>query len=537
MQYPLALSRSDIWKPLAVAISLLFLFSAVLPKLFQDWWADENYSHGLLMPFVVGYIIWAEWDRLKTAEKEPYPTIGLTVSVLSLGLLLAGTLGSELFTQRVALVSMLAGVTLYFLGTRILSILLIPFILLLLSIPIPQIIFNNIALPLQLLASRIAGYGITAFGIDSRRRGNIIELIPLGTDQIVGLEVVEACGGIRSLMTLATLAVLLVYLTAEDKRENGSFFSFLKNADFLRGIILIFLAVPVALFTNSLRVTVTGVATYYWGREAATGAGHDALGWVTFGLGLVVLIFLNEVLRRFQIRKFPRTGVPVEPASAQRSIGGTSPAHVLLIVAVILSGGLFINWLDRRGEVQVERVALAEMPRKMGEWWMVGGDTRFGPATEDVLRATDYIMRNYYTVYGQKANLYVGYYESQRTGATYHSPKNCLPGSGWQMTSGKTLTVHTAAGRPLEVNRYIVQRGDQQREVMLYWYQGRGRSGASEYIDKLYKIYDSMFIRRSDGAMVRIMTKIHDGDEERANALAMDFAASIADGLGPFVPE
>jgi exosortase D (VPLPA-CTERM-specific) len=530
------LSRAALWKSLGVAISLVFLFSSVLPKLVQDWWDDENYSHGLLMPFVIGYIVWSEWDRLQREDKESAPKIGLAISLLAIALLLAGTLGSELFTQRIAFVLMLAGVTLYLFGSRVLRVLLVPLTLLLLSIPIPQIIFNGIALPLQLIASKFAGYGITALGIDVGRRGNIIELIPLGTDQLVGLEVVDACGGIRSLVTLAALAVLLVYLTADNERPDGRFFSFLKNPDFFRGIVLALSAVPIALVTNALRVIVTGAATYYWGREIATGTAHDVFGWITFFFGLVALIVVNEILRRLQHRIWGRASFSHELGSIAASTKGTSNYQVLGIIAVILVGGLFIHWLDRRTEIPVDRIPLTQMPRKIGEWWMVGTDVRFNLATEDVLRATDYIMRDYYTVYGQKANLYIGYYDSQRTGATYHSPKNCLPGSGWQMTSGKTLTVQTGAGRSLEVKRYVVDRGD-QRAMMVYWFQGRGRSTSSEYADKLYKIYDSIFMGRSDGAMVRILTPIYGGDEELATSVAMDFAASVADGIGPFVAE
>ena len=333
----LRFNQTAVWKPIAVVIALLFLFSAVLPKLFLDWWSDENYSHGLLMPFVIGYIVWAEWGRLRTSEREPYPKAGLVIVLLSLALLLVGMLGSELFSQRISLICMLAGVILYFFGATVLRILLVPFVLLLFSIPIPQILFNNIALPLQFLASKIAGYGITAFGIDVSRRGNILELIPLGTDQIVGLEVVEACSGIRSLMSLAALAVLLVYLTRQDRPSSGGgFFSFLKDADFIRGVILVLSAAPIALVTNAMRVTLTGVLTYYRGIEGTVGAGHDALGWVTFLAGLVLLIVENELLRRFM------SGRGNDRLPAEGSFGGSAVAipasRVLILLAVILLG-------------------------------------------------------------------------------------------------------------------------------------------------------------------------------------------------------
>jgi len=528
--------RTVIWKPLAVGLAILFLYSAVLPKLFRDWWSDENYSHGLLIPFVLVYILWSERGRLRQAEREPYPFVGFLVILGSIGLLLFGTLGSELFTQRVSLVTLLAGVTIFFFGFVILRNLLVPLLLLLLSIPIPQVLFNNVAMPLQSIASRIAGYGLTAFGIDVARKGNVIELIPLGATQVVGLEVVEACSGIRSLMSLVALAVILVYLTRGDRKSsNGGLFSFVKDLDFIRGVLLVLFAAPIALITNSVRVMLTGIATYYWNREGTSGVSHDALGWLTFMGGLVLLLLVNEVLRRL----FARWDKPKAPGFRELSNISTERVRTFLAVSVIcliLVGGLFVNWFERRGELPPVRRPLAEMPLKIGEWWKAGDDRRFAPETEEVLKASDYIMRNYYTLYGRKANLYVGYYDTQRTGSTFHSPQSCLPGSGWQMRDGKRLVLETPGGRTIEVNRYVVERAD-KREVMIYWYQGRGRVNASEYTDKFYKVYDSMFRRRSDGAMVRVMTPVYDGDEKAADEGAIDLAVTVADNLAPYVPE
>ena len=530
-------NKSSLWKPIVISLAILFIFSAVLPKLVQDWWSDENYSHGLLIPFVVAYIVWTEWDRLRAARSAPYHRTGLVAVLLSLGLLMVAVLGSELFVQRLSLVFMLVGVTLYFFGAQVLRLLFVPFLLLLLSIPIPQILFNKIALPLQMLASKIAGYFLIALGIAPTRRGNVIEIIPRGTDLVVGLEVVEACSGIRSLMTLAAVAVILVYLTRErDPARGNNFLSFIKDTNFIRGLILVLSAAPIALLTNALRVTGTGILTYFWGFEAATGTGHDTLGWVTFLAGLVVLIFENEILRRL-LSRWNAPDFPVNGESyARLTRAATSTSSVAVLLIVLLFGGLFINWFDRREERQIPRTELAQLPREVGQWRMSGVDIKFNIGTEDILRATDYVMRNYRTDDGDSANLYVGYYDSQRTGATYHSPQNCLPGSGWQMKNGKTVMLTTPSGKSLEVKRYRVENGD-HREVMVYWYQGRGRSTSNEYIDKLYKIQDSVFMQRSDGAMVRVMTGMIDGDEEKANVRALDFAAHVADSLGPFVPE
>jgi EpsI family protein len=144
-------------------------------------------------------------------------------------------------------------------------------------------------------------------------------------------------------------------------------------------------------------------------------------------------------------------------------------------------------------------------------------------------------MREYSSPDGRVANVYVGYYATQRSGATYHSPQNCLPGAGWVLSEPTVTTITTPSGRTLTVNRFLIENGV-YREVMLYWYQGRGRTEASEYRDKLATIFDSVTRRRSDGAMVRVMTSVGD-DAAAADRAAVDLAGQLEDELPRFIPE
>lgn len=293
----------NIWKPVLIGLVLAFLYAGVLAKLGLDWWTDENYSHGLLVPFVIAFIFWLEFEDFREISKTPNLWLGAGMISAALFLLLGGTLGAELFTQRVSFMLMLAGVIVYFFGTRILRLLVVPFILLLLSIPVPQIIFNKIAFPLQIYASQIAVWGIRLFEIPTVRKGNVFEILPRGATQTIALEVVEACSGIRSLMTLITLALILAYFTRV-KREftGGGWTGFLKNADVWRAAILMLSAIPIAVLTNAARVTATGVLTYYYGRQATEGTLHDALGWLVYIVALALLISLNFALQ-FVFRK------------------------------------------------------------------------------------------------------------------------------------------------------------------------------------------------------------------------------------------
>ena len=207
-----------------------------------------------------------------------------------------------------------------------------------------------------------------------------------------------------------------------------------------------------------------------------------------------------------------------------------------VLIVLLVACGVLIHFRDAAGEARVGRAALKEFPAEVGAWRQFGADVRFDAASEAVLRADDYVLRNYYAPGGRVASLYVGYYHTQRTGATYHSPLNCLPGSGWTLDRRGRLRVTPADGsQPFEANRYLVQSGD-DRQLLVYWYHGRGRAVASEYWDKLYTVWDSARRRRSDGSMVRVLVPLR-GTEEEASAQAAEFAAQAAPHLKRFVPE
>lgn len=207
-----------------------------------------------------------------------------------------------------------------------------------------------------------------------------------------------------------------------------------------------------------------------------------------------------------------------------------------VLLAVLLLAGLFINVWERAGEARVNRLPLRDFPKQLGSWKQVGSDQQFEPEVESVLRVDDYVSRNYASKDGRVVSIYIGYYPTQRTGITYHSPLNCLPGSGWAMYDPARIKITQDDGtRSFEANRYIIQNG-KDRQVLVYWYQGRGRAVASEYWDKLYTVMDSARRRRSDGAMVRLMTPVG-ASEASAVELAADLAKQITAVLPAFVPD
>lgn len=202
-----------------------------------------------------------------------------------------------------------------------------------------------------------------------------------------------------------------------------------------------------------------------------------------------------------------------------------------VLLVLLLVGGLVVNAWEYLGETPATRKELKDFPKQVGAWQQTGADQRFDDQTLSVLGASDYLMRDYRTEEGQVGNFYVGYYASQRVGATFHSPLNCLPGSGWIMSNPGRITIAPAGKPAFEANRYLIENGG-MKQLLIYWYQGRGRAVASEYWGKVYTVIDSVRLRRSDGAMVRVMVPV--GESERA---ALESAAKLAASVSTVLPE
>jgi exosortase len=339
-----------LWKPVAIAAALAFVYWTMLAKLGHDWWTDENYSHGLLIPLIIGYILWTERERLSRVVVRPSLAWGGACVGFALLALWAGTAGAELYLQRMSLVLMLAGLVIYFWGFRLLTRVLVPLGLLALAIPIPAIIFNKVAFPLQLFASRVAVWSMRLFDIPVLRQGNVIELMPLNSHETKKLEVVEACSGIRSLMTLLTLAVVFAYFTHPKRTDKGDgdgkgggLLSSLKHYPLWRSVILVASAIPIAILTNSARVSGTGILSRYYGTEVADGFFHSFSGWVVYVVAFLLLFAVGWLLDRIGARGNDDQGNKPGAAVAQEvkaekeealSKSGNTPAAPVGVITV-----------------------------------------------------------------------------------------------------------------------------------------------------------------------------------------------------------
>ena len=252
-----------------------YLYYQITGKLVEDWWIDPNFSHGFFVPLFSGFLIWEERDKLSRIPAK-FSWLGLPIIAGSLGVLVVGVLGAELFLQRTSMILLAAGMIIFFLGWRFFRAVLFPWVFLFLMVPIPAILFNQITFPLQLLASQLASSVLPVFGVPVLREGNVIQLPSMP------LEVAEACSGIRSLISLFTLAVIYGYFL-EPKVS--------------RRVLLALAALPIAVAANAFRIVGTGLMVQFWDPDKALGFFHEFSGWVIFIISLSLLFGFHTLLR------------------------------------------------------------------------------------------------------------------------------------------------------------------------------------------------------------------------------------------------
>ncbi len=259
----------------AVAVAVVWLYADTLSSLVQQWASDDDYSHGFFVVPLAAYFL---WERRAAFTRVPFhpSNAGLWLIAFSLGVFAAGRLGAELFLTRVSLVGLLAGIVWSLAGRDYLRVAAFPIAFLLLMIPLPAIVFNQITLPLQTLAARLGEVTIAAAGVPVLRDGNVLQ-VPGRT-----LEVAEACSGIRSLISLLTIAVVLGYFTNRRRRTPR--------------ILLVLAAVPIAVVANAARVAGTGLACYWLTPAAAEGFFHAFSGWLMFGVAFAGLLLAQRAI-------------------------------------------------------------------------------------------------------------------------------------------------------------------------------------------------------------------------------------------------
>ncbi|QVW33897.1 exosortase/archaeosortase family protein [Geobacter sulfurreducens] len=260
---------------LLVLVVVAALYWNIVPPMVADWYNDENYSHGFIVPLVAGYFTYIRREELAEALVAPSGA-GLAVVLLALAQLTVAWLGTEYFLMRSSLVVLIAGMVLYLFGSAVFRLLFLPVLYLFFMVPLPYILYDAVAFPLKLFVTKVSVKTLQLMGVVVLREGNII-MFPSTT-----LEVADACSGIRSLVSLLALAVAYACMMTKSP---------------LRRWVIVLSAVPIAICTNALRVIATGVLAQYWGARAAEGFFHEFAGLAVFAVAMVLLVGVGALLK------------------------------------------------------------------------------------------------------------------------------------------------------------------------------------------------------------------------------------------------
>lgn len=505
-----------------LAIVLIFVvFVDGLKEMVRVWGAKEEYSYGYLIPLITIFLIWQKKDVL---ERLPFKGSWLGVSLLVFGLLLfvVGNLSTLYLIVQYAFLITVFGVAFSFFGWQGLRVIWVPLLLLAFMIPLPSFFLIEISTRLQFISSEIGVWVIRLFGISVYLEGNVIDL------GAFKLQVVEACNGLRYLFPLMTLGFISAY--------------FFKGAFWKRAFIFLS-TIPITVLMNSFRIGVIGVMVEYWGPAMAEGFLHDFEGWVVFMACTAVLVGEMWLLARVGPDRLPlREAFGLEfPAPTPNDAvvrKRTLPKPYIAALVVVAVTAVIVATMPERAEINPQRKYFSEFPLEIGEW--KGKGERLEKIYLDELKLDDYLIADF--VDGKNRNLinlYVAYYGSQRKGESAHSPRTCIPGGGWKITSlsQKSLPVTNTRAELLSVNRAVIQMGE-NRQLTYYWFQQRGRTITNEYLVKWFIFWDALTRKRTDGSLVRLVTPIAAGETlEQGDRRLEAFVKVILPVLGAYVPD
>ncbi|MDD3579947.1 MAG: VPLPA-CTERM-specific exosortase XrtD [Desulfobacca sp.] len=488
---------------LGLVAGLLYLYWPVLTRLIVSLAESEDYSYGLLIPLISGYIVYRKWPQIRAQAGQP-SWIGLAVMALGISLYILGELAAELYTTRFSFVIVLSGLVLLVGGWRFLRLLAFPLILLVLMLPLPELITYKLTLPLQLISSRLATWFLQISGVPVFQQGNIIDL---GYKQ---LQVVHACSGLRYILPILALGIIFCYFY---------------QRRLWKVVVLLASLVPLAIVANALRVAAMGLYP-----ALIEGFWHGFSGWLIFIFCLEIIALFNWLLNYL----WP------SPPSALAVLGTfvkNPQAYPQLNLNLYLLGGLALVLLaiplTQRAAIAPPvalKQSFAHFPMQLGSWQ--GHHTYVDPAELKATKSHAHLSADFINPDHGQVNLWIAYYETQKkAGGFVHSPKGCLTASGWRLLKSGIYEITPE----LPVNYLLVEKMG-TKLIVFYWYMQRGRWLTSEYLNKFYMAYDGFLHRRTDGALIRLSTIAHPDLKAGEERLA-SFAQLLAPELHKFIPD
>jgi exosortase D (VPLPA-CTERM-specific) len=512
--------------PLGMILFLASLLAAIaafwngLASLVDAWDVPE-YSHGPLVPLISTFLFLREMRDVPPVDypvRDRFP--GLAVLALGLLIGIAGNLAAIDQIVAYGLMVWLAGMILTNFGLRR-GLHFWPAVLhLVFMLPLPQFIYWQVSVGLQMVSSEIGVAIVAAMGIPVFLEGNVIDL------GIYKLQVAEACSGLRYLFPMLSFSYV---------------FAVLYQGPGWHKLLLLLAAAPITVLMNSFRIGMIGVLVNAYGIEHAEGFLHTFEGWVIFIACVLILFAMASLLQRLTANPKPLSEtLDIEFAGLGEQIARATaivPASAL-VLGFALTVATAVGWAvtPQREAILVERMPLVLFPSELGDWTSTTGillDTN----VEATLGADDYLVVDFSNAaHSAPVNLFVAFYENQRAGKAIHSPEVCIPAGGWEVSEWETVSITLADGTVVPVNRAVIQQGLAQ-QLVYFWFEQRGRRMSGSYAAKFWTLWDSITRNRTDGGLVRLITPIVAGEPRaQAEARIEELMVEIVGGLDRFVP-
>jgi exosortase D (VPLPA-CTERM-specific) len=501
-----------------VLIALLVrIYWSGLQQMVHQWLSDETYGHGLLVPFITGYLIWRARHRVGAAPVAQQ-WWGLLPLIVGAGLYFLGEIGALYVLVQLSLWFVGLGLLIAAQGMPRAKRLAFPLCYLLTAIPLPQFLYQGLSSQMQLLSSA-AGVGwLQMIGITAFRDGNVIDLGP------IQLQVVDACSGLRYLFPLCSLALL---------------FGYLHRGGMWQRIILVLSSLPLAILLNGLRIAAVGILIESFGLASAEGFLHLFEGWVIFLVSVGILWVEMLLLNRISSHATRPMTTAIGDAAPLCAVGTAAQTYRSYAVAagLVLALAVAAGYTVQREDLVPSRRTFIDFPMRLGKW--SGTVLSLEEPYRNTLKLDDYLLADYHTDASFPVTLYAAYYHSQRKGQSVHSPQSCIPGGGWDIVALEQRSLPTGLSEPHEmtINRVVIAKAH-QTQIVYYWFKQRSRSISNEYPVKGYLVWDALAHQRTDGALVRLSAPVGEGQSAlAADARLSEFAALVVPLLDTYIPD
>ena len=473
--------------PILAAVGFLFiLFWDASANLWSRWGGQQELSHSYFIPLISAWLVWTNRDAVIKSIGGP-SVLGFSILLPAIFLLLLGQVTHIFLLQHLAMVFSIAGLVAGFGGVSLLRVTIAPIAFLFFAVPPPYWVITVLSWNFQEMSSILGVAFIKMMDIPVYLTGNIIDL------GHYKLAVAEACSGLRYLFPFLSIGVMTAYLF---------------RGPIWGKLLIVASTIPITILMNSFRIGVTGALVQAYGTEHAEGALHFFEGWVVFVMCLAALfavVWALTFFRKPRLSPFEALGAPdLKPQTPSKSgFNRTIASGFVGVLALVVIG--ISQVVSTESLIIPERTKFAALPYEFNGWEKE--IKPMDPSVAQTLAADDSIVMNVRSPSDEVFNIYMSYLDAQRDGRSWHSPRQCIPGGGWQITKHDIVKGKSPTGEKRVYNRLVIQNRN-HRQLVYYWYDQRGRKFANEFVMKFWLMFDAVTRKRSDGAMVRVLTPI-----------------------------